>query len=181
MQKFTLSLALIVLAITPGCFDKNKAPEAKNESSATAVNANDQEFNDNIVKLIKVSKVRENILKDFDTYIEQIKKAPGAEEAMVNSMSTKLHTLINSEESLKNISAAYAKHLSNADAVALIAFYNTPAGQKWSDVASSIQQEVMVHVMQGFQTIMMEEMQAKAAKAPVPATSKAATSANHAK
>lgn len=181
MQKFTLSLALIVLAITPGCFNKNKAPEVKDQTSSTAVNANDQEFNDNIVKLVKVSKVRENILRDFDTYIEQLKKAPGAEEAMVNSMSTKLHTLINADESLKNICAAYAKHLNNDDVVALIAFYNTPAGQKWSDVASSVQQEVMMHVMQGFQTIMMEEMQAKSAKAPVPATSKAAAPANHAK
>ncbi len=180
MQKFTLSLALIILTLVSGCGDKNKTAETKDQAIDTNSVAviNDQELNDNIVKLVKVSNLRENILKDLDAYMEQLKKAPGADEATVTNISTKVHAFINSDEYLKNICAAYAKHLNNSDIVALIAFYSTPAGQKWSTESSSIQQEVMTPVMQSLQTIIMGEVQAKSAKTAVPATSKPA---NHAK
>ena len=181
MQKFNLSLALIVLAMTSGCGDKNKTPEVKDQTGAVTTTTDNKELNDNIAKLIKAYKVRDNVTKFFDASVEQLKVEHGLDDAAAKGINTKLSTMVNSDEYLKAITAIYAKHLNNDDVLALTAFFSTATGQKWIEAHQIIFMETMQYSMQSGQPAVIEAMQAKAAKAAVPATSKPTSSAKQVK
>lgn len=159
-----MAMAALVVLTAPWMVAGAQAP-ATAGTTVQAIPEDQQATQEQINKLFQVMRIKDQmatvsrmmpqiISQQFKQQMEEMKKehpeldsvTPEQQQAMAQVMqkyTAQMMSLATGDDMLKDMGALYRKHLTQADADGIIAFYSTPAGQHLMDMTPVVMQEFM--------------------------------------
>ncbi|MGD0841894.1 MAG: TonB family protein [Candidatus Acidiferrales bacterium] len=115
------------------------------QTPPAAAPAIDPQLKADILHLFQVIKLRENTADSMHATIDKLRPqliaslpATPNRDKIVETYLSRLLALVQSDDFVNGTVAVYAKYLSDADVKALIAFYQTPAGEHYNAASTNI-------------------------------------------
>jgi TonB family protein len=115
------------------------------QTATAAAPAIDPQLKADILHLFEVMRLRQNMADTMHATIDKLRPqliaslpATPNRDKIVETYLSRLLALVQSDDFINGTVAVYAKYLSDADVKALIAFYQTPAGEHYNAASTNI-------------------------------------------